>query len=99
MSSPDPFHRMTDTLLNVLGVSASVSRSGGAAVAVQVSVRDEIDQFGGDSRVASRVRVIGFPKHVWTPKKADVVTIAGVTRSIESIVSDDGYLVETILDA
>lgn len=96
---PDPFASMTATALDSLGVDATVQRGAGPAVAVRVSVRDDLDPFGEIGRVAGRVRVVGFDKTVWQPRRGDIVTLDGASRAVESIVSDDGYLVEVTLDA
>lgn len=95
----DPFASMASAVLGILGVAATVQRGSGPVVPVRVGVRDELDQFADMGRSVSQVRHVEFDRAVWAPRRGDLVTISGVTRSIEAIAKDDGYTVEVILDA
>lgn len=98
----DPFAIMTATVLDTpgIGFDATVQRGAAPAVPVRVSKRDEVDRFGETASIATRERVIGFHRETWLPKRGDVLTLDGEgPRIVEAIVSDDGYLVEVMLDA
>lgn len=95
------FHQDLDkgalALIQDAGEPAVVTR-GGTPIDVRVIVEDGVEQMGEFNQVVGRRRVVTFRKAQFAPRRGDQVTVRNETGTVESIDSDDGYLVGAVLN-
>lgn len=91
------FNAMDIALFDQLAAACTITRGAADPVTARAIVDDGTAQVGQYGQVVGRVTRISFIKAEWDPQRGDVVTIDGLIRSIESIESDDGLVVEAVL--
>ena len=90
----DPVHLAQ---FEVFGVEALVQRGSEAPTPTRVIVRDGVARIGEFGQVIGRARQVCFLRDWIEPRRGDVVTIGGRAQPVESIVADDGFVVEVVL--
>lgn len=93
----DPFVDAHADMLSALGIDLTVQRGVAAAVTVRAVVRNEQQVAGQYARFAGIKTLVDFLRSTWIPAKGDMVTIDGITRTVEAIEADDGMVVTVVL--
>jgi hypothetical protein len=91
------FEGMDDDLFVAFGDDGTVQRGAAAAVAARVVLTRGVEKLGEYGQVVARVTTAMFRNREWVPVKGDVLVVAGVTRKVDTIDSDDGLVTVAVL--
>jgi hypothetical protein len=94
---PFPFAELHTALFASLGEPVTLQRGDDPPVTVSAVVRLGVANVGEFGRVVGSRTVVSLPRDRWQPRRGDLVTVRGNTHTVESIASDDGYVVEAVL--
>lgn len=98
MSVNAQFASMHTALFNRLADPCTVKRGAAAPVDSRCIVAEGVQRIGQHGQVIGLVTKVSFLKAEWSPQRADVVTLDGVGRKVEAIDTDDGIVVEAVLN-
>lgn len=91
------FDSMHDELFSQFAESCNVQRGTDTPVTTRCIVDDGVARIGQYGNVIGRVSKVSFLRSEWQPQRGDVVIIDTLARKVESIDTDDGFVVEAVL--
>ena len=76
---------------------ATLQRGVAAPVAVAVVLSEGVERIGDYGQVIGQRTHAAWMRAAFAPLAGDMLTVRGITRAVEAIVSDDGLVVEVAL--
>lgn len=84
-------------VISLLGEPATLQRGVAAPVAVAVVLSEGVERIGDYGQVIGNRTHAAWMRADFAPLAGDMLTVRGITRAVEAIVSDDGLVVEVAL--
>lgn len=93
----DAFACMHAALFDRLAEPCNVQRGTDAPVTVRAIIDDGVARVGQYGNVIGRQTKVTFLRDEWQPQRGDFVIIDDTARKVETIDTDDGFIVEAVL--
>jgi len=94
------FDQPASDLFDEFADSCTITRAGAGPIPARCIDGKSLAQLGEYGHVVGHVDSLSFLKAEWAPKRGDVVVLEnGCEKTVESIESDDGLIVECIVNA